>query len=125
MLSDTRGETLAIGLFVALDPAGTPWRFDLSQPEQPSWLLGASTSHVVLFAPAAISEDSAWSETLGFSPGPGYQLVELSQSACDDPEADCADGEDTLGTPVPAGNASQVSLVIGPPGQVALPLLEQ
>ena len=125
LMRSATGDTLALGLFVALDPSGAPWRFDLSQPEQPSWLLGGSMSHVVVFAPEALSENSVWSEALGFTPGPGYQLVELTQTVCDDPEADCLEGQDALGVPVPEGDASQVSLVIGPPGEVALPFLSQ
>jgi hypothetical protein len=125
MMRSSTGDTLALGLFVALDPSGAPWRFDLSQPEQPSWLLGGSLSHVVLFAPEALSEDSVWSRALGFAPGQGYQLMELSPLTCDDSDADCTEDQEALGVPVPEGDASHVSLVIGPPGQVALPFLSQ
>jgi hypothetical protein len=123
LMRDASGQELGIGLVVALDPSGAPWRFELGQLEQPSWLLGGSMSHLVVFAPEAISEDSPWSRALGFTPGAGYQLVELSHGPCDDPEADCKDGEDRLGLPVPPGDASQVSLTLGPPGNVELPIL--
>jgi len=125
LLRDTSGQKVAVGLFVALDPAGAPWRFDLDQPQQPSWLLGGSMSHLVVFSPEPIAEGSVWAGTLGFAPGAGYQLVELSQVPCKDSDADCRDGQDLLGVPVPPGDASQVSLVLGPPGDVALPFLNQ
>jgi hypothetical protein len=121
LIGSATGERVAIGLFVAIDPAGAPFQLDASQTELPPWILGSSTSHVLLFAPDAIGESSVWS-TLGLTTAPGYQLMQLVPATCDPPEEDCdADGFDLQ--PVAGASASEVQLRIGPP--ITLPLLQQ
>jgi hypothetical protein len=123
LLRDKAGQKLAIGLFVALDPSGAPWRFDLSQPGFPDWLLGGSDSHLLLFAPEALTPDGVWSAALGFPMGAGYQLMKLEPAACEPEEDDCSD--DAYVLPVAAGDASSVSLRIAPPDTIAFPFLSE
>jgi hypothetical protein len=117
LVGSTTGERLAVGLFVAIDPAGAPFQLDASQAELPPWILGSSTSHVLLFAPDGIPESSVWS-SIGFTSAPGYQLMQLVPAVCEPPD-EC-DGLEIL--PVPEASASEVNLRIGPP--ITLPLLQ-
>jgi hypothetical protein len=121
LIGSASGERLAYGLFVALDPAGQPWRIDLTQPEPPDWLLGGSESHVLLYAPDGVPAGSTFAQALGFALQPGYQLMEryVSQG-----EEDGEPGEDDLVDirPAPPGDASQVRLTIGAPQTIDWPL---
>jgi len=109
LIGSTSGERLAYGLFVALDPAGAPWRIDLTLlPAFPPWLLGGSESHVLLYAPDGIPEGSTYAEALGFTLPPGYQLMENF--------VEQTDGEEISELrPVLPGEASQVRLTIADP----------
>jgi hypothetical protein len=120
LIGSKTGERGALGLFVALDPAGAPFRLDSSEPELPSWLLGSSLSHALLFAPDGFPEGSIWSSFLGFTMAPGYQLVQPSPE-CENLASDCDAG---LGIePAPDAAAAQISLRVGPP--IVLPLIQQ
>lgn len=119
LLRSRTGERLAVGLFVALDPVGAPFTLDSSQPGLPSWLLGSSSSHALLFAPDGIPEGSVWAQGLLLTLAPGYQLMQMVPVVCDPPSDDCGGGTELL--PVPDASASEVNLRIGPP--IALPLL--
>ncbi|MEY2931037.1 MAG: hypothetical protein RL033_1786 [Pseudomonadota bacterium] len=124
LIRDKTGQKLAIGVFVALDPSGAPWRFDLSQPGFPDWLLGGSDSHMLLFAPEALTPDAVWTTALGFPMGAGYQLMKLEPTPCEPDEDDCSD-DGAEAHPVSAGEASSVSLRIAPPDTIAFPFLSQ
>lgn len=120
LIGSSTGERLALGLFVGLDPAGAPFRLDAGQPELPSWVLGSSLSHALLFAPDAVPQGSIWSTLLGFELAPGYQLVQALPQ-CENLDSDCDQG---LGIePAPDAAAAQISLRIGAP--IVLPLLQQ
>jgi hypothetical protein len=70
------GERLALGLFVALDPTGVPFEFDLEAlPSFPPWLLGGSGSHVLAFAPDGVPRDSQWGSLLEGGLPPGFQQI--------------------------------------------------
>lgn len=121
LIGSRTGERLAVGLFVAIDPAKAPFTLDSSQPGPPDWLLGSSSSHALMFAPDGIPESSVWSEGLQLTLAPGYTLMQMVPLACDPPSDDCSGGAELL--PVPDASASEISLRIGPP--IALPLLQQ
>jgi hypothetical protein len=116
LIGSTSGERLAYGLFVALDPAGAPWRIDLTLlPDVPPWLLGGSESHVLLYAPDGIADGSTYAEALGFTLAPGYQLMETF--------VEQTEGEELVELrPVLAGDASQVRLTIAAPSTLEWPL---
>jgi hypothetical protein len=118
LIGSKTGEKLALGLFVALDPAGAPFRLDSSKPDLPSWVLGSSLSHALLFAPDGVAAGSIWSSLLGFELAPGYQLVKALPE-CGTLDADCDGG---LGIePVPDAATAQINLHIGAP--IVLPLI--
>jgi hypothetical protein len=115
LIGSATGERVAVGLFVAIDPAGAPWRIaDLTR--LPDWLLGGSESHILLFSPDGFSESSVWDTAFSFTMAPGYQLVAQLPGPPEDPS-------DTSLVPVPAGDAQQVRLRIAPPDTIAWPLL--
>jgi len=114
LIGSTTGERVAIGLFAALDPAGAPFRIDLSQlPSYPSWLLGGSESHMLVFSPDGVPEGSLWSQASGLTLEPGFHLLEVLRGEEGEQETRLA----------PEGAASQVSLRIAPPDSIAWPLL--
>lgn len=115
LIGSATGERVAVGLFVAIDPAGAPWRLD-DLTHLPAWLLGGSESHVLLYSPDGFSESSVWATALSFTMAPGYQLVAQVPGPPEDPGA-------TSLVPVPAGDAQQVRLRIAPPDTIAWPLL--
>lgn len=103
------GERVAVGLFVALDPAGAPFELALEDlPSFPPWVLGGSDSHVLLFTPDGVTQESGWHELLGIELDVGFQLLEIS-------------GEDYR--PVPASAATQVQLTVADPTTIEWPLL--
>jgi len=118
LIGSTTGERLAVGLFVALDPAGAPFQLDGSQPDLPDWLLGSSASHALVFTPDGIAESSVWFTALGLTMAPGYQLMQLP-TACEPSDEECDAG--LALQPAPDASTAQVDLRIGPP--IALPLL--
>jgi hypothetical protein len=109
LIGSTTGERLAIGEFVALDPAGDPWRIDFTEPEYPAWLLGGSETHLLVYAPEPIPETSIWANMLGSPLTEGYHLIEVG-------------GEDEDAALVPGGDLSAVRLLIAPPDTIAWPL---
>jgi hypothetical protein len=109
LIGTTTGEQLAIGEFVALDPAGEPWVIDFTEQEFPSWLLGGSETHLLVYAPEPIPETSLWALTLGSALSEGYHLLEVSPG-------------ETGGALVPGGDLSEVRLRIAPPDTIAWPL---
>jgi len=120
LIGSKTGERLALGLFVALDPTGAPFRLDSSEPDLPSWVLGSSLSHALLFTPDGVPPGSIWSSFLGFALPPGYQLVQPLPE-CGTLDAECDGG---LGLePVPDAAAAQISLRVGPP--IVLPVISQ
>jgi hypothetical protein len=120
LIGSATGERLAIGLFIGLDPAGAPFRIDLTEgTNYPDWVLGGSESHLLLYAPDGITESSIWFPLLALTLTPGYHLMQLLPPVEDD------DGEEENGgalREVPDGDASQVLLRIGPPDTIAWPL---
>jgi hypothetical protein len=118
LVGSATGERIAYGLFVAIDPAGEPWRLDLKEPiEYPDWLLGGSESHVLLYAPDGVPEGSIWAQTFGFTLAPGYQLLEPFVDQDDE------EGDDDAGfRPVPPGDASRVRLTLADPATISWPL---
>jgi hypothetical protein len=115
LIGSASGERLAYGLFVALDPAGDPWRIDLTEPGFPDWLLGGSESHVLLYAPDGVPAGSTFAQGLGLTLEPGYQLMETYVERVDDEEVANI-------RPAPAGDASQVRLTIAAPNTIDWPL---
>jgi hypothetical protein len=115
LIGSATGERVAVGLFVAVDPAGAPWHLD-DLSHLPAWLLGGSESHILLFSPDGFSESSVWATAFSFTMAPGYQLVAQLPGPPEDPES-------TSLVPVPAGDAQQVRLRIAPPDTIAWPLL--
>lgn len=119
LIDSVTGEQLALGMFVGLDPAGAPFRIDLSQGiSYPDWLLGGSESHLLVYTPGGVPEGSAWSRAAYLTLGPGYHLMEM-------PPPPQEEGEEEEGPPVrevPGGDASQVLLRIAPPEDIAWPL---
>ena len=118
LIGSSTGERLAVGLFVALDPAGAPFQLDADQSELPDWLLGSSVSHALVFSPDGIPESSVWFTALGLTMAPGYQLMQLP-TECEPSDEECDAG--LALQPAPDASAAQVNLRIGPP--IALPLL--
>jgi hypothetical protein len=118
LLGSVTGEFLAFGMFVGLDPAGAPWRIDsIEEQGYPDWLLGGSESHYLLYAPDAITDRSIWSFAFaGLTLTPGYHLME----PVPEPEEEEED-PGPAAREVPAGDASQVLLRIGPPDTIAWP----
>lgn len=116
LIGSVTGERLALGMFVALGPAGMPWRIDLTtQQGYPEWLLGGSESHFLLYAPDSIPESSIWSDALGdLTLGDGFHLMQVQTEPEDD--------DPRPATEVPAGDASQVLLRIAPPTTITWPL---
>lgn len=122
LIRSVTGEQLALGMFIALDPAGAPFRIDLSQgPNYPDWVLGGSETHLLGYAPDGLPEGSLWSQTIGLTLAPGYHLVEVL------PQPEDGEGEEEEETAaevrvVPDGDASQVLLRIASPDTIAWPL---
>jgi hypothetical protein len=117
LIASTTGERLAIGLFVVVNPGSAPFRFDLSEPpDYPEWLLGGSDSHMLVYSPDGLTEDSLWSQASGLTFGTGFHLIEVTLVPEDSEE------DDTL-VVVPGGDASQVGLRIASPDSIAWPLL--
>jgi hypothetical protein len=113
LIGSTTGERLAIGEFVALDPAGDPWRIDFTEPEYPPWLLGGSETHLLVYAPEPIPETSLWANVIGSPLSEGYHLLEVS------PGDEEGDGAPVL---VPGDDLDDVRLLIAPPDTIAWPL---
>jgi len=116
LIASTTGERLAIGLFVALDPGGAPFRIDLSElPDYPEWLLGGSESHMLVYTPDGLDPESLWSQASGLVIESGFHLIALTPPA----EAD----QDPELSAVPSGDATQISLRIGSPDGIVWPVL--
>jgi len=76
MPSDT-GERVALGFFVALAPNAPSLRVSM-QSEPPAWLLGASETHVLVYAADPVKADSSWGAYLGGVALPiGYHLLRV------------------------------------------------
>jgi hypothetical protein len=117
LIGSVTGERLAIGMFVALDPAGAPWRIDSSQgTHYPEWLLGGAESHFLLYTPDAVGESSIWFDALAATLPPGYTLMEALTPEEDEEE------EGLAGRPVPDTDTASVLLRIAPPDSIAWPL---
>jgi hypothetical protein len=119
LIGSATGQRLALGFFVAIDPAGEPWRIDLTDGSgYPEWLMGASESHYLMYTPESLPDSSIWSAAFGgLTLGPGYHLMEVLP--------DPGEKEENPGPPareVPEGDASQVLLRIAPPDTIAWPL---
>ena len=116
LIGSATGERLAYGLFVAVDPAGAPWRIDLTQlPDFPEWLLGGSDSHFLLYAEQAIPASSTWGTAFGVSFAQGFHVMAPFMEVGEDYEVDGV-------RPIPPGDASEVRLLIAPPETIAWPL---
>jgi hypothetical protein len=117
LIGSSTGERLAIGLFVALDPAGAPWHLDLTQSGYPDWLLGGSENHFLVYAPDGIPAGSLWSTvTDDITLPPGYTLMELTVEETEE-------GYNELLRPAPDGDASSVHLKIAPADNIAWPAI--
>jgi hypothetical protein len=116
LIASTTGERLAIGLFVALDPAGAPFRVALSElTDHPAWLLGGSESHMLVYMPDGLDAESLWSQATGIVGASGFQLIAVTPPA----ELD----QNPEFSVVPSGDASQISLRIDSPDALAWPVL--
>jgi hypothetical protein len=116
LIVSATGERLAYGLFVAVDPAGAPWRIDLTElPDFPDWLLGGSDSHFLLYAPEAISATSTYGAAFGAEIPAGFHLMERYLEIDDGNEIEIV-------RPAPPGDASEVRLLIAAPETIAWPL---
>jgi hypothetical protein len=116
LIGSATGERLAYGVFVAVDPAGAPWRLDLTQlPDFPDWLLGGSDSHFLLYTPDSITASSTYGAAFQSELAPGFHLMQTFLEIDGDEEVAGA-------RPAPPGDAAEVLLVIGPPESIALPL---
>jgi hypothetical protein len=116
LIGSVTGERLALGFFVAIDPAGEPWRIDVTDGSgYPEWLLGGSESHYLMYTPDSVPDSSIWSSAFGgLTLGPGYHLMEvLPEPAEEEPDPGPPARE------VPEGDASQVLLRIAPPDTIA------
>jgi hypothetical protein len=124
LIRSVTGEQLALGLLIALDPAGAPFRVDLSRgPNYPDWVLGGSETHLLGYAPNGVSEGSLWSQLVGLTLAPGYHLMEVLPAQEVGNEAGQADEENGPEVrEVPGGDASNVLLRIAPPEDIAWPL---
>jgi hypothetical protein len=110
------GESVALGLFVALDPAGAPFVLDGDAPGLPPWIQGASETHLLLFAHESVPRDSDLGTILGFGVAPGFQLLEVTR----DPFASSGEAANFL--PVPASEATHVQLRVDDPASLRWPL---
>jgi hypothetical protein len=115
------GEHLAIGLFVALDPAGAPFELDLDATPFPSWLMGGSGSHVLMYSPNGVPSDSDWGSLLGYGVESGFHLVSIERSTNVQVSED---EEEVAFMPVSAAAASQVQLTVADPASIDWPLTE-
>jgi hypothetical protein len=116
LIASTTGERLAIGLFVALDPTGEPFRVDLSElPSYPEWLLGGSESHMLVYTPDGLAAESLWSQATGLVVQSGFHLIALAPPAAADENPELS--------AVPSGDASVISLRIASPDTLAWPVL--
>jgi hypothetical protein len=123
LATSSSGEQLAVGLFVALDPAGAPFELELDDlPDFPPWLLGGSGSHLLMFAPAGVPQDSEWGTLLERSLEPGFQLMEVTQAVQVSEDGDEEEVAEWL--PVPAFEASEVRLQIADPATIDWPLTQ-
>jgi len=117
LIGSSTGERLAIGLLVALDPAGAPWRLDLTQAGFPDWLLGGSERHFLIHAPDGLPPESIWSLATGnLTLPPGYHLMEQLGETDDD------NLSETLRR-VPEGEPTLVRLRLAPADSIVWPLL--
>jgi hypothetical protein len=111
LIGSTTGERLAIGEFVALDPNGEPWSIDFTQPGYPSWLLGGSETHVLVYAPQPIPDTSLWAGLVGAPLSEGYHLLEVGPV------------EEEGGVALElGGELDEVRLLIAPPDTIDWPL---
>lgn len=118
LIASTTGERLAIGLFVALDPAGAPFRADLTgSGAYPDWLLGGSESHFVLYTPDGVPAGALWSLASGLVLAPGFHLIEAAPLIDEESEE-----EEPSPRIVPSGDASQISLRVVAPEALAWPV---
>jgi hypothetical protein len=123
LIPSVTGERIAIDMLIAIDPAGAPFRVDLTQGSNyPDWVLGGSESHLLAFTPDGVPEGSLWSQTIGLTLTPGYHLMEvlLEQKVGEEGEQEEEAGAEVR--EVPDGDASQVLLRIAPPDAIAWPL---
>jgi len=74
--SDTE-ERVALGYFVALEPNEGPLILDTESREVPSWLLGGSETHILVYAADPIGADSTWGIYLGGAYAVGYHLIRV------------------------------------------------
>ncbi|HTV22494.1 MAG TPA: hypothetical protein VMG12_27585, partial [Polyangiaceae bacterium] len=114
------GERLALGLFVALDPAGAPFELDLVRgAEFPPWLVGGSGSHLLSFTPDGVPAGSQWSTLLELELPPGFHLIEVASVDGG------LEGEEEQGLayrPVLPLEAAPVRLTVGDPASIEWPL---
>jgi hypothetical protein len=75
--SDTL-ERVALGFFVALAPDSGPFTLQREMREPPTWLLGGSESHVLIYASDPVAADSTWGRYLGGAYPVGYSLVQVA-----------------------------------------------
>ena len=116
LIASSTGERLALGLFVALDPAGAPFRIDLGElPNYPEWLRGGSESHMLVYTPDGLDAESLWSQASRLVIESGFHLVALAPPT----EAD----QDPGLSAVPSGSLSPISLRIGSADTIAWPVL--
>lgn len=113
-------ERLALGLFVALDPAGAPFELELGASSRfPPWLVGGSGSHLLAYSPDGVPAGSEWSSLLELELTPGFHLIELISIEA----APGVDEEEGLAfEPVRSLEDAVVRLKVGDPASIEWPL---
>jgi len=109
MRSDT-GERVALGYFVALAPNAPSLSLSM-QSEPPAWLLGASETHVLVYAADPVKADSSWGAYLGgFALPIGYHLLRVE----DGNRCGLSDGESAFEPEQPPPPFSAVEPALAP-----------
>jgi hypothetical protein len=123
LITANTGERVALGFFVALDPAGAPFQLDAAElPSFPPWLLGGSESHVMVFTPDGFPANASWGVILGGAFEPGFHLMDVVHETTTNDRGEVE--QDTTFVPVPAGDATLVDLTVGDPTLLDWPLTD-
>lgn len=104
MASDT-GERAALGWLIAADQSATDLNVNFAANSPPSWLVGGSETHVLIYAEDVISEDSTWGRYLGGAYAEGYHLVQVEfGNRCGLPTPDPNEVQNNANVPNVCGN---------------------
>lgn len=76
LLRSETGERAALGFIVALEPGTSAASVTFGATEAPDWLIGASQTHLLMYAADPILAESLWGQYLGGAYARGYHIVE-------------------------------------------------